>query len=71
MGLFYLRNVGYMCSLTAIKRNVACKNMYDRLSSKGKPKKVILVAVMNKLIRQAHTMIKKDILFDNKLAINP
>ena len=42
-----------MGSLTAIRHNFACKEIFNRLVEKGKPKKVALVAVMNKLIKQA------------------
>lgn len=42
-----------MCSLTASRYNLGCKQMFERLTLNGKPKKVALVAVMNKLIKQA------------------
>ena len=48
-----------MGSLTAIRHNLACKQMFDRLVEKGKPKKVALVAVMNKLIKQAFAVATK------------
>ncbi|MGI8951400.1 MAG: transposase [Chitinophagaceae bacterium] len=34
-----LRNILYMCSLHAIKTNHACKQLYERLVSKGKKQK--------------------------------
>lgn len=49
----------YMCALTAMKNNKACKEIYDRLVAKGKPKKVALVAVGHKLIKQIFAIAKK------------
>jgi transposase len=53
MGMGQMRSSLFMCSLSAIRYNKACKEMYERLTQNGKPKKVALVAVMNKLIKQA------------------
>ena len=53
MGMGQMRKILFMASLTASRHNLACKQMFDRLVEKGKPKKVALVAVMNKLIKQA------------------
>lgn len=53
MGNFYLRKTLYMCSLNAIRRNKACKEQYERLKAAGKKPKVALIAVCNKLLRQA------------------
>jgi len=53
MGNGHLRNVLYMCSLSAIKHNRACKDLYERLRGKGKRGKVALIAVCNKLLKQA------------------
>jgi transposase len=36
MGNGHLRSVLYMCSLSAIKHNKACKDLYERLKAKGK-----------------------------------
>lgn len=53
MGNSQIRHTLFMCSLTASRYNLGCKQMFERLTLKGKPKKVALVAVMNKLIKQA------------------
>ena len=42
----------YMCSLSAIRYNIPCKKLYERLLEKVKAKKIALMAVINKLIRQ-------------------
>ena len=56
MGMSQMRATLFMCSLTAISYNKACKEMFERLTSNGKPKKVALVAVMNKLLKQAYAI---------------
>ena len=59
MGNGHLRNVLYMCSLSAIKHNQACKDLYERLKAKGKRSKVALIAVCNKLLKQAFAIATK------------
>ena len=54
-----LRTVLYMCSLSAIKHNKACKDLYDRLKAAGKKSKVALIAVCNKLLKQAFSIATK------------
>lgn len=66
IGMSRMRKILYMCSLTAIKNNVACKEMYERLVQKGKAKKVALIAVANKLIRQAFAVAKKGVEYEEK-----
>jgi transposase len=53
MGMGRIRAMLYLCSWTARKCNKACRELYDRLVEKGKPKKVALIAVANKLLKQA------------------
>ena len=53
MGYGYLRKCLYMASLTAVKENPACKELYERLVAQGKKKKVALIAVACKLLRQS------------------
>ena len=47
-----------MAALTAITKNKPCQVFYQRLIEKGKPKKVAIIAVMNKLIKQAFAIVK-------------
>lgn len=53
-----LRAILYVASWSAIKHNMACREMYERLKAKGKPSKVALIAVANKLVRQAFAICK-------------
>lgn len=54
----HIRSVLYVCSWGAVKCNVQCKALYERILEKGKCKKLALVAVCNKLLRQAFGIIK-------------
>lgn len=47
-----------MCSMTAKVYNKACRQLYERMVVAGKAKKVALVAVMNKLIKQVFGMVR-------------
>jgi len=58
MGNTKLRNLLFLCSFTACKSNKACNNLYERLINKGKSKKLALIAVCNKLLRQAFAIAK-------------
>lgn len=69
MGSGSVRRKIYMCAISAIRNNAACKAFYERLKAKGKASKVALIAVCGKLLRQAAAMIKKGQLFDEKLAM--
>jgi len=54
----YLRKLLYMAALSASRSNEQCKNLYKRLLAQGKCKKVILIAIANKLLRQIFAIIK-------------
>lgn len=64
MGGGHLRSILYMCSMSAIKKNKACKELYDRLRAKGKNGKVALIAVCNKLLKQAFAIAKSGQKYD-------
>ncbi|MAE07921.1 MAG: IS110 family transposase [Bacteroidetes bacterium] len=53
MGNKYLRKLLYICAWSAKRHNDQCKTLYERLSAKGKPERVIKIAIANKLLRQA------------------
>ncbi|WP_161891145.1 IS110 family RNA-guided transposase [Pontibacter russatus] len=53
-----IRATLYMCSMTAKVHNKACQELYERMVAAGKAKKVALVAVMNKLIKQVFGMVR-------------
>ena len=53
LGMSRIRALLYVCAWTAKRYNKACAALYERLLAKGKAKKQALVAVANKLLRQA------------------
>jgi transposase len=57
-GAARLRKVLYMAAWSAKRFNKACQALYQRLLQKGKPTKVALIAVANKLIKQAFAIAK-------------
>ena len=61
-----LRNLLFMCSFTACKCNKSCKEIYDRITEKGKSKKLALIAVCNKLLRQAFAIAKSGVEYNKE-----
>ncbi len=59
-----LRNHLFLCSFTACVHNPQCKALYDRIVAKGKSKKLALIAVCNKLIKQAYGISKSGLDYD-------
>lgn len=59
-----LRNLLFMCSFTACQHNKACKEQYERIVNKGKSKKLALLAVSNKLLRQSFAIVNSGIPYD-------
>jgi len=53
-----LRNLLFLCAFSACKHNKACREIYERIVNKGKSKKLALIAVANKLLRQAFAIAK-------------
>jgi transposase len=61
MGGGLIRSKLYVCSFSAKRANAACKALYDRLVAKGKNGKVALIAVCNKLLKQAFAIVKSGV----------
>ncbi len=59
-----LRSAMFMCSFTAHKHNPQCKALFERLVAKGKSPKLALIAVANKLLKQAFAISKSRIPYD-------
>lgn len=58
MGTARIRALLYMCALKAKCCSPACKALFERLRAKGKPFKVALIAVANKLLKQVFAIAK-------------
>lgn len=52
-----------MCSFKAMRANVASKILYKRLMAKGKNLAVALIALYNKLHKQAFAIVKSSVLY--------
>lgn len=59
-----LGNLLFLWSFNACKHNKACKAIYDRIMNKGKSKKLALIAVANKLIKQCSAIAKSGRTYD-------
>ena len=59
MGMSKIRAMLYVCAWSAKRCNNACKELYDRLVAKGKSKRLALIAVANKLLKQAFAIATK------------
>lgn len=67
-----IRNLLFMCSFTACEHNKACKELYERIVAKGKSKKLALIAVANKLLKQAFAIAKAQMLYqENFVSAKP
>lgn len=64
MGNAQARKLLYMCSWNAKFKNKACVKMYNRLKKKGKPERVIKIALANKLIKQCFAIGKNKTEYD-------
>ncbi|EAR12618.1 IS110 family transposase [Polaribacter irgensii 23-P] len=61
-----LRNLLFLCSFTACKHNKGCRNVNERIVNKGKSKKLALIAVSNKLIKQSFAIAKSGLPYNEK-----
>lgn len=59
-GRYGIKEGLYMCILSAYRHNEDIKAFWERLGDKGKPKKVVLVACIRKLLCIANTLLKKN-----------
>lgn len=53
MGMARMRKLLYLCAMRARTCNKACKEMFERLTERGKNGKLALIAIANKLLKQA------------------
>jgi len=69
MGMGMARKLLYMCALSAARSNRACRELYARLLAKGKQKKLILIAVANKLLKQIFAVLKSGLPYDENFFV--
>lgn len=72
MGMTVVRKCLYMAARSAKAYNQTCKDLYLRLRAKGKAHRVAMIAVVNKLIKQAFAVAKSGVGYDkNYRHLNP
>jgi transposase len=59
-----VRDVLYMCTITSIRSNEVIRQKYLNLLSKGKPKKVCIIACLRKIVITLNALIRDDELWD-------
>jgi len=64
MGNARVRTLLYMGACSAKNYNPACKKLFDRLVHKGKAKKLALIAVANKLVKQAFAVVTRNEMYN-------
>ncbi len=60
----HIRNHLFMCSFTASIHNPACDALFNRIVNKWKSKKLALIAVCNKLLKQSFAVPLSGIPYD-------
>lgn len=70
MGMSRMRQLLYLCAMSAIRVNVACKTMYERLKKRGKNGKLAIVAVASKLLRQSFAVGFGNKPYNPKIVVN-
>ncbi len=70
MGMSRIRAMLYICSWSAKRCNKSCKELYDRLVAKGKAKKLALIAVANKLLKQAFAIATQNCYYNENYVKN-
>lgn len=58
-----LRNLLFLCA-NACKHNKACRKVYERIVNKGRSKKLALIAVANKLLKQCFAIANSGLPYD-------
>ena len=70
MGMSRIRTLLYVCAWSAKRCNRACKDLYDRLVARGKAKKQALIAVVNKILKQAFAIATRNEKYNNEYVRN-
>ncbi len=63
MGMARMRKLLYLCAMRARTCNKTCKEMFERLTERGKNGKLALIAIANKLLRQAFVIGKSQMVY--------
>ncbi len=64
MGNKQARRALFQCAVSSVKHNPVCRDVWLRMKAQNKPSKVVLIALANKLVRTAHTLIRTNTPYD-------
>src|SRR6516162_9569890 len=67
-GRAHVRKVLYMAAMSASNWNPALKAFHDRLKAAGKSPKVVIVAIMRKMITALNAMVRDDVVWADHLS---
>jgi hypothetical protein len=67
-GRAHIRRVLYMAAMSASNWNAVLKAFHDRLVATGKKPKVVIVAVMRKMITMLNAMVRDDVVWAGRLS---
>src|SRR6266566_2489961 len=67
-GRAHIRQVLYMAAMSASNWNPVLKAFHDRLTAAGKLPKVVIVAVMRKMITMLNAMVRDDVVWADRLS---
>ena len=67
-GRAHVRQVLYMAAMSASNWNPVLKAFHDRLTASGKLPKVVIVAVMRKMITMLNAMVRDDVVWADRLS---
>src|SRR5258708_2989017 len=67
-GRAHVRQVLYMAAMSASNWNPVLKAFHDRLTAAGKLPKVVIVAVMRKMITMLNAMVRDDVVWADRLS---
>lgn len=70
MGMSRIRAMLYVCAWSAKRCNTACKELYERLLAKGKAKRQALIAIANKLLKQAFAIANSEMNYQENYTKN-
>lgn len=70
MGMSSIRAMLYICAWSACRCNKGCRELYERLLAKGKAKQLALIAVANKLLKQAFAIATNNTEYDENYLKN-
>lgn len=68
MGISRIRAMLYVCAWSAKRCNAACRELYETLVAKGKSKRLALIAVANKLLKQAFAVATNNTTYNSNYA---